>query len=54
MKLKILSKVNPIGLMKPWSEDSCTLCMKERLEIVSCSRRRYGNLINASSEIYGA
>ena len=54
MKLVILCKVNPIGLMKTWSKSSCTLCAKERLEIVSRSRRRYGKLINACSEIYGA
>ena len=47
MKFKILSKVNPIKLIKTWSKDSCTLCMKERLEIVSFSRHRYGKLINA-------
>ena len=54
MKFEILSKVNPIKLMKTWSKSSCTLCMKERLEIVSHSQRRYGKLINACSEIYGA
>ena len=37
MKFEILSKVNPIGSMKTWSKDSCTLRMKERLEIVSRS-----------------
>ena len=54
MKFEILSKVNPIGSMKTWSKDSCTLCMKEILEIVGRSRRRYGKLIDACSEIYGA
>ena len=47
MKFEVLAKVNPIGSMKTWGKPSCTLCMKERLEIVSRSRRRYGNLINA-------
>ena len=54
MKFEVLAKVNPIGSMKTWGKPSCTLCMKERLEMVSRSRRRYGNLINACSEIYGA
>ena len=52
--IEVLSKVNPIGSMKTWGKPSCTLCTKERSEIVSRSRRRYGNLINACSEIYGA
>ena len=37
MKFETLSKVNPIELIKTWSKDSCTLCMKERLEIFSRS-----------------
>ena len=54
MKFEILSKVNPIESMKAWSKSSCTLCMKERLEIVSRSRRRHGKLIDPCSEIYRA
>ena len=54
MHFKVLAKVNPIGSMKTWGKPSCTLCMKERLKIVSRSRRRYRNLINACSDIYGA
>ena len=45
MNFEILSKVNPIGSMKTWSKSSCTLCIKERLEIVSRSQRSYGKLI---------
>ena len=54
MKFEVLAKVNPIGSMKTWGKPSCTLGMKEGLEIVSRSRCRYRNLINACSEIYGA
>ena len=54
MKSEILSKVNPIGSMKTWSKSSCTLCMKERLEIAGRSQRSHGKLVNACSEIYGA
>ena len=32
-KFEILSKVNSTGSMKNWSKSSCTLCMKEILEI---------------------
>ena len=54
MILETLSTANPIGLMKTWNKSSCTLCMKERLEIMSRSRRRYRKLINSCSEVYGA
>ena len=40
MKFEVLAKVNLIGSMKTWGKPSCTLCMNERLEIVSCSQRR--------------
>ena len=33
----ILSTVNPIGSMKTWGKSSCTLCMKERIEIIDNS-----------------
>ena len=51
IKFEILSKVNPVGLIKTWSKSSCNLCMKEILEIVSRSQSRYRKLINACSEI---
>ena len=40
MSFDILSTVNPIGSMKTWGKSSCTLCMKERIEIIDNSRRR--------------
>ena len=54
MSFDILSTVNPIGSMKTWGESSCTLCTKERIEIIDKSRRRYSRIINACSEEYGA
>ena len=54
MSFGILSTVNPIGSMKTWGKLSCTLCMKERIEIIDNSRRRYSRIINACSEVYGA
>ena len=54
MKFEILSMVNPIGSVKTWDKSSCNLCIKGRLEIFSCSQRRYGKLINTCSEIYAA
>ena len=41
MSFDILSTVNPIGSMKNWGKSSCTLCMKERIEIIDNSRRKY-------------
>ena len=54
MSFDILSTVNPIGSIIPWGKLSCTLCMKERIEIIDNSRRRYSRIINAYSEVYGA
>ena len=54
MSFGILSTVNPIGSMKNWGKSSCTLCMKERKEIIDNSRRRYSRIINACSEVHGA
>ena len=53
MSFGILSTVNPIGSMKTWVKLSCTLCMKERIEIIDNSRHRYSRIINVCSEVYG-
>ena len=37
MSFDIISTVNPIGSMKTWGKSSCTLCMKERIEIIDNS-----------------
>ena len=47
MSFDILSTVNPIGSMKTWGKLCCTLCTKERVEIIDNSRRRYSQIINA-------
>ena len=31
------STINPIGFIKNWGKLSCTLCMKERIEIIDNS-----------------
>ena len=41
------------GSMKTWGKSSCTLCMKERIEIIDNSRHKYSRIINACSEVYG-
>ena len=54
MSFDILSTVNPMGSMKTWGKSSCTLCMKERIEIIDNSQKRYSRIINDCSEVYGA
>ena len=54
MSFDIISKVNPIGSMKTWGKLSCTLCMKERIEIIDNWQRRYSLIINSCSEVHGA
>ena len=54
MSFGILSTVDLIGSMKTWCKSSCALCMKERIEIIDNSRRRYSQIINAYSEVYVA
>ena len=50
LKFEILSTVNPIRSMS----SSCTLCMKERLKIISHSQHRYKKLINSCSWVFGS
>ena len=54
MSFKIISTVNPINSMKTRGNLSCTLRMKEKIEIIDNSRRRYSRLINACPEMYRA
>ena len=54
MSFEIIYTVNHVGSMKTWGKSSCTICMKERIEIIDNSQRRYSRLINACSEVYGA
>ena len=49
-----LSTVNHIGSMKTCSKLSCTLCKKERIEIIDNPQCRYSWLIHAWSEVYRA
>ena len=54
MKFEIISSVNPISAMKTFGKHECTLCMKERLNILKFVRKRSSSVMNACSEIYGA
>ena len=54
MSSNILTGVNTIGSMKTLGKLSCTLCMKERIEIIDNVQRRYIWIINSCSEVYRA
>ena len=54
MSFNILSTVKSTGSMKTWGKSCCTLCMKERIEILDNSRRTNSQIINVCSEVYGA
>ena len=47
-----LSMVNCVGSMKTWGKLSCTLCMKERIDIIDNLQRRYTHNINNCSKVY--
>ena len=47
MSFGILYTVKPMGSMKTWGKSSCTLCMKEIIEIIENSLHRYSRIINA-------
>ena len=50
----IIWKGNPISAVKTFGTVNCTLCTKERLEILKLSRYKPHLLINSCNEIYGA
>ena len=50
----ILWQGNPISAVKTFATPICTLCAKERLEILKQSKKNPGSLINSCDEIYGA
>jgi len=53
-KLEILWQGNPISCVKSFGKPSCSLCMKERISILTETRERPTRLINSCNEIYGA
>ena len=46
VSFKLLSKVNPIGLMKKWVKSSCTICMAGDIEIINHSK--YIGILNTA------
>ena len=54
VKVSILWQGKPISCNKSFGKLNCSLCMKERLEILKLSRNDPAIIINNSSEFYGA
>ena len=52
--IKILWQGNPISASKSFGKLDCTLCMRERLEILKAFKNQPLRLINSSNELYGA
>ena len=52
--LEILWHGNPISSSKSFGKLNCSLCMKERLEILKSLKNQPKRLINSSNELYGA
>ena len=58
MKVSILWQGKPISNMKTFGKLNCTLCMRERMELLKAKNldkmRKNKYLINSSTEVYGA
>ena len=54
MKYQILWQANPISCMKTFGKLNCTLCMRERVEILQAYQQEKTKLINSKMEIFGA
>jgi hypothetical protein len=54
IECQILWQGNPISIIKTFGKSSCTLCNRERMEIVRLSQMIPDKLINSCSKIHGA
>ena len=50
----ILWQGDPIKVVKSFGKPNCTLCVRERIEIIKHARKNPTKLINSCSEIHGA
>jgi hypothetical protein len=53
-KIKILWQGNTISCMKSFGKLNCSLCMRERIEILRAMQQEECLIINSCNEIYGA
>jgi len=54
MKFKIIWQANAISCMKSFGKLNCSLCMRERIEILRAMRQEECHIINSCNEVYGA
>ena len=54
IECSIIWQGNPISAVKSFGTTNCSLCSRERLEILKTSRTNQNKLINSCNEIYGA
>ncbi len=54
MKVKIVWQGNARSCMKSFGKLNCSLCMRERIEILCTIRQEEWRIINHCNEIYGA
>ena len=54
VEISVVWQGNPITCIKGFGKHCCSLCMRERIEILKLARANPGALINGCSEIYGA
>ena len=54
IKIDIIWQGNPINCMKSFKSFGCTLCNKERCEIIKRTLKNDNKTMNYCSEIYGA
>jgi hypothetical protein len=54
MKVKIIWQGNAISCMKSFGKLNCSLCMRERIEILRTICQEEWKIINHCNEIYGA
>ena len=54
VKMEVLWQGDPISCMKSFGTNACSLCMRERVEILNQHRKDPNSLINSNTEIYGA
>ena len=54
MTVEIMWEGNPITVMKTFGKPSCSLCMREKINILQSIRRNPKLTINTRSELYGA
>ena len=54
VEVKILWQGDPIQCMKSFGTKTCSLCMRERLEILKRLKKDPKKLMNSNNELYGA